>query len=60
MRGDQVVMLRVILMLIAMWSIAIWAMVIAQKKGQIIYVFVVNLAVTIFLIWSEVVIMKGQ
>lgn len=54
-------MLRVILMLIAMWSIAIWAMVIAQKKGQIIiYVFVVNLAVTIFLIWSEVVIMKGQ
>lgn len=60
MRGDQVVMLRVILMLIAMWSIAIWAMVIAQKKSQIIYVFVVNLAVTIFLIWSEVVIMKGQ
>lgn len=60
MRGDQVVMLRVILMLIAMWSIAIWAMDIAQKKSQIIYVFVVNLAVTIFLIWSEVVIMKGQ
>lgn len=53
-------MLRVILMLIAMWSIAIWTMVIAQKKSQIIYVFVVNLAVTIFLIWSEVVIMKGQ
>ncbi len=53
-------MLRVILMLITMWSIAIWAMVIAQKKSQIIYVFVVNLAVTIFLIWSEVVIMKGQ
>lgn len=53
-------MLRVIVMLIAMWSIAIWAMVIAQKKSQIIYVFVVNLAVTVFLIWSEVVIMKGQ
>lgn len=53
-------MLRVILMQMAMWSIAIWAMVSAQKKSQIIYVFVVNLAVTIFLIWSEVVIMKGQ
>lgn len=53
-------MLRVAIMLAVMWAIAIWAMVVAQKKSQIIYVFVVNLAVTVFLIWSEVVIMKGQ